>query len=87
MHNVVVHPDYQGIGIGSNIIKQLLAQSCSMGICEVGAVVPHQLQDFFGRCGFGEDSEATLPMKYSKSKPKCFLRPKKSLKRLLRGER
>jgi len=68
MHNVVVHPEFKGLGIGSTIVERLLEQVARLGICEVGAIVPLHLEDYFVLRGFGDDPESALPMTYKKHK-------------------
>eukprot|EP00803_Ostreobium_quekettii_P009310 evm.model.scf_426.3 EVM.evm.TU.scf_426.3 scf_426:37846-38232(-) len=75
MHNVVVHPEYNGLGIGSTIVERLLQQVVRLGICEVGAMVPLHLEGYFALCGFGDDPESALPMTYRKHKDRFTFSP------------
>jgi len=55
IHAILVHPDYQGRGIGSKLIDALLQQCQSQGIGTVRILIPRgnrQLQNLFRRHGF-----------------------------------
>jgi ribosomal protein S18 acetylase RimI-like enzyme len=55
IHAILVHPDYQGRGIGSKLINALLGHCQSEGIGTVRALIPEdnqELQSLFERHGF-----------------------------------
>lgn len=62
IHDVLVHPDMQGYGLGSVMIRRLLNQIATQGVYDVGLVTPTQLQSFFHSCAFEPDREGSVPM-------------------------
>jgi len=55
IHAILVHPDYQGLGIGSKLIRALLKHCQTEGIGTVRALIPRgskELQAMFERQGF-----------------------------------
>jgi len=55
IHTILVHPDYQGRGIGSKLIQALLNRCQAEGIGTVRALIPHgnkELQALFEEQGF-----------------------------------
>lgn len=55
IHAILVHPDYQGRGIGSELIRALLRHCQTEGVGTVRALIPEdnkELQALFERLGF-----------------------------------
>jgi ribosomal protein S18 acetylase RimI-like enzyme len=55
IHAILVHPDYQGLGIGSKLIRALVRHCQTEGIGTVRALIPRgskELQAVFERQGF-----------------------------------
>lgn len=55
IHAILVHPDYQGRGIGSKLIRALLGHCQTEGVGTVRALIPEdnkELQALFERHGF-----------------------------------
>jgi len=55
IHAILVHPDYQGRGIGSELIRALLRHCQTEGVGTVRALIPEdneELQTLFERLGF-----------------------------------
>eukprot|EP00878_Enallax_costatus_P028381 GHUV01030654.1.p1 GENE.GHUV01030654.1~~GHUV01030654.1.p1 ORF type:complete len:143 (+),score=28.24 GHUV01030654.1:679-1107(+) len=62
IHDVLVHPEMQGYGLGSVMLRRLLNQIANQGVYDVGLVTPTQLQSFFYSCSFELDKEDSVPM-------------------------
>lgn len=62
VHDVLVHPELQGYGLGSVLLRRLLNQVSSEGVFDVGLVTPSSLQSFFHSCSFELDKEDSVPM-------------------------
>lgn len=60
MHDLIIHPDLQGFGLGSTMLKRIVAQISDRGVYDVGT--PSQLQPFFRSCSFDLDREDSVPM-------------------------
>eukprot|EP00775_Hariotina_reticulata_P009872 gene9872-10030_t len=62
IHDCIIHPDVQGLGLGSVLIKRCVNQVASEGVYDVGLVTPNHLQPFFNSCSFELDHEESVPM-------------------------
>jgi N-acetylglutamate synthase-like GNAT family acetyltransferase len=62
VHDLIIHPDLQGFGLGSTMLKRIVAQISDRGVYDVGTVTPSQLQPFFRSCSFDLDREDSVPM-------------------------
>ena len=62
VHDLIIHPDLQGFGLGSILLKRLLARIADEGVYDVGTVTPSSLQPFFHTCNFELDRENSVPM-------------------------
>jgi len=62
VHDLIIHPDLQGFGLGSTLLKRLVAKIAAEGVYDVGTVTPASLQPFFHSCSFDLDRENSVPM-------------------------
>lgn len=60
-----MHPDLQGYGLGSVLLRRILNQVADEGVFDVGLVTPSDLQSFFHSCSFELDREDSVPMAIS----------------------
>jgi N-acetylglutamate synthase-like GNAT family acetyltransferase len=66
IHDLIIHPDLQGFGLGSTLLKRLVAQISDEDVWDVGTVTPGHLQPFFHTCSFELDREQSVPMALSR---------------------
>lgn len=52
MEDIIVHPDYQGQGIGCELVKELLRESERFGLGIVTVTYEENNKNFYKRCGF-----------------------------------
>ncbi len=57
--DVIVHPRYQGKGIGRRLVSELLAQPSLCDVEKIYLVTTHQ-QGFYERLGFTENASSTM---------------------------
>lgn len=62
VHDLAIHPDLRGFGIGARLIKKVVTQVCAADVNDVGLVAPSELQPFFRGCSFELDREDSVPM-------------------------
>ena len=53
------HPDYQGQGAGSKLLRTIISEASRLGLRELGADVSVTAESFFSRRGFGIVEERT----------------------------
>ncbi|GMH33626.1 hypothetical protein BSKO_01460 [Bryopsis sp. KO-2023] len=80
IHDVAVHPDFRGMGLGKKIVERLTRQLYgNMGICEVALTAPMILEYFFASAKFGPDPEGSTPMVLTAATEDCTSHLKSSL--------
>ncbi|WP_371925095.1 GNAT family N-acetyltransferase [Halobacillus sp. A1] len=52
MEDIIVHPEYQGQGIGVDLVKELLRESERFGIGIVSVTYETNKTNFYTKCGF-----------------------------------
>lgn len=52
MEDIMVHPDYQGQGIGQQLVKRLLEEAREYGLEIVTLTFERKNADFYESCGF-----------------------------------
>ncbi len=52
IEDVIVHPAYQGLGIGAKLVKRLLVEAETVGIEVVTVTFDTKHASFYQRCGF-----------------------------------
>ncbi|MDO3412396.1 GNAT family N-acetyltransferase [Saccharibacillus sp. CPCC 101409] len=52
MEDIIVHPDYQGQGIGKRLVKRLLDEAESYGLEIITLTFEAKNADFYEACGF-----------------------------------
>jgi|GEM_PF-401584 len=57
--DVVVHPDYRGSGVGSNLVKTVLSHPRMRWVERVYLMTTHQ-QDFYEKIGFKPNTTTTM---------------------------
>lgn len=62
IHDLIIHPDLQGFGLGSTLLRRLVTQISDEDVWDVGIVTPSHLQPFFHTCSFELDKEDSVPM-------------------------
>lgn len=62
IHDLIIHPDLQGFGLGSMLLRRLVTQISDEDVWDVGTVTPSHLQPFFHTCSFELDKEDSVPM-------------------------
>ncbi|GAX86629.1 hypothetical protein CEUSTIGMA_g14037.t1, partial [Chlamydomonas eustigma] len=67
LFDVAVHPRLQRRGIGQRLVKTVVQQLLTLGIYDIGMVGPPELDTFFSRCSFGEDSQQSTFMSYKRT--------------------
>ncbi|KAK9817012.1 hypothetical protein WJX72_008304 [[Myrmecia] bisecta] len=65
IHDVVVLPELQGVGLGRSLLRRLASQICRLGATDIGALVPPQTEAFFHACAFAPDREGSQPMAWT----------------------
>jgi ribosomal protein S18 acetylase RimI-like enzyme len=63
--DVVIHPEYQGGGLGSKLVETVLSHPCVHRVERVYLMTTHQ-QQFYQRIGFQTNSSSTMVL-YSQS--------------------
>ncbi|KAL5711560.1 hypothetical protein ACHQM5_021997 [Ranunculus cassubicifolius] len=69
IHDVVVLPSLQGLGIGRRIVNRIVRVLTSRGIYDISALCSNKERLFFDACGFGDDILASTTMIYTKHPP------------------
>ncbi|KAL5711557.1 hypothetical protein ACHQM5_021994 [Ranunculus cassubicifolius] len=69
IHDVVVLPSLQGLGIGRKIVNRIVRVLTSRGIYDISALCSNKERLFFDACGFGDDILASTTMIYTKHPP------------------
>lgn len=67
MHDLIIHPDLQGFGLGSRLLRRLTQQIADDGVYDVGTVTPSSLMPFFRSSSFELDREDSVPMALRRS--------------------
>ncbi|KAF9595829.1 hypothetical protein IFM89_005315 [Coptis chinensis] len=67
IHDVVVLPSLQGLGIGRRILSRIIRVLCSRGIYDISALCSEKERLFFEACGFGDDILMSTTMMYAKA--------------------
>lgn len=63
LHDLVIHPDAQGFGVGTRLLRNMVQHvSQGMGVYDVGLVTPPELQPFFRAAAFDMDREASVAL-------------------------
>ncbi len=57
--DVVIHPEYQGGGLGSKLVETVLSHPCIHRVERVYLMTTHQ-QQFYQRIGFQQNSSTTM---------------------------
>jgi N-acetylglutamate synthase-like GNAT family acetyltransferase len=57
--DVVIHPDYQGSGLGRKLVETLLSHPCLNRVERIYLMTTYQ-KDFYKRIGFQENQSTTL---------------------------
>ena len=57
--DVVIHPEYQGSGLGSKLVETILSHPCIHRVERVYLMTTHQ-QKFYQRIGFQQNSTTTM---------------------------
>eukprot|EP00882_Tetradesmus_deserticola_P028095 GHRQ01031279.1.p1 GENE.GHRQ01031279.1~~GHRQ01031279.1.p1 ORF type:complete len:212 (+),score=72.85 GHRQ01031279.1:202-837(+) len=65
IHDLLIHPDMQGYGLGGGLLQRCVNQVSRQGVSDVGLVAPSHLQAFFRSCSFELDKEESVPMAIS----------------------
>ncbi|KAJ6831634.1 uncharacterized protein M6B38_305175 [Iris pallida] len=67
IHDVVVMPSLQRLGIGRKIVQRILRVLTSKGIYDISALCSRKERLFFQACGFGDDSLGSTTMMYTRT--------------------
>ncbi|PIA46173.1 hypothetical protein AQUCO_01600440v1 [Aquilegia coerulea] len=67
IHDVVVLPSLQGLGIGRRILNRITRVLTSRGIYDISALCSEKERLFFEACGFGDDVLESTTMIYTKT--------------------
>lgn len=59
--DVVIHPEYQGVGLGSTLVETMLAHPRLIGVERVYLMTTYQ-QNFYQQIGFQENPTTTMVM-------------------------
>jgi GNAT superfamily N-acetyltransferase len=77
LHDVVVHPQFQRMGVGKALLKRVTRELYDRDIVDVGVIVHgpsgNKVELFFESCGFGDDTEHSVAMVLGKEAIKSFL--------------
>jgi len=65
IQDVIVHPDYRGLGIGEMIVKKLKLYCLEHGICWIGLIAEPGTEEFYKKLGFKKMKGCT-PMLFLK---------------------
>ncbi|MDQ0350339.1 ribosomal protein S18 acetylase RimI-like enzyme [Alkalibacillus filiformis] len=52
MEDIIVHPKYQGQGLGKKLVRELLGESERLGLEIVSVTHGENKTDFYNKCGF-----------------------------------
>lgn len=61
--DVVIHPDYQGYGLGRKLVETLISHPLINKVERIYLMTTHQ-QEFYQRIGFQENSSTTMVLEY-----------------------
>ncbi|KAH7654123.1 Glucosamine-phosphate N-acetyltransferase protein [Dioscorea alata] len=67
IHDVVVIPSLQRLGIGRKIVNRITRILTNKGIYDISALCSEKERLFFTACGFGDDSLGSTTMIYSRT--------------------
>lgn len=77
LHDVVVHPQFQRMGVGKALLKRVTRELYDRDIVDVGVIVHgpsgNEVELFFESCGFGDDTEHSVAMVLRKEAINSFL--------------
>jgi GNAT superfamily N-acetyltransferase len=77
LHDVVVHPQFQRMGVGKALLKRVTRELYDRDIVDVGVIVHgpsgNKVELFFESCGFGDDTEHSVAMVLRKEAMNSFL--------------
>jgi len=62
VHDVAIHPDLRGLGVGARLMKKIVTQVNQAEVGDVGLVAPSEVRPFFRGCSFDLDREESVPM-------------------------
>ncbi|CAN1151468.1 Uncharacterized N-acetyltransferase ycf52 [Linum perenne] len=71
IHDVVVVPELQGMGIGKMIVQKILRILTSRDIYDIAALCSANERLFFSACGFGDDMLGSTTMMYTRTVSTC----------------
>ncbi|KAF6138915.1 hypothetical protein GIB67_025644 [Kingdonia uniflora] len=69
IHDIVVLPSLQGLGIGRKIVRRILRVLIARDIYDIGALCSEKERLFFEACGFGDDILGSTAMMYTRAPP------------------
>ncbi|CAA7389206.1 unnamed protein product [Spirodela intermedia] len=69
IHDVVVMPSLQRLGIGRKIVQRLVRVLTSREIYDISALCSTEERLFFRACGFGDDMLGSTTMMYTRTAP------------------
>ena len=64
LQDIVIHPDFRGLGLGSRLVKFLIAELRKNGPMWIGIIAAPGKEDFYRRLGFSPLADHT-PMRFS----------------------
>jgi GNAT superfamily N-acetyltransferase len=76
LYDVIVHPDYQGHGIGSAILGMLVQWCCCSNIRDIQLFSTRGRSSFYGKNGFNPRPQNAPGMSYEKQPPSARPRHK-----------
>jgi GNAT superfamily N-acetyltransferase len=69
LYDVIVHPDYQGRGIGSTLVSMLVQWCCAANIRAIELFCARGRSSFYGKNGFNPRPQNAPGMSYAKQTP------------------
>lgn len=81
--DVVIHPEYQGSGLGRKLVETVLSHPCIHRVERVYLMTTHQ-QKFYQRIGFQQNSSTTMVL-YNQSNLDSLTVPEVQLQETLGG--
>lgn len=69
LYDVIVHPDFQGHGIGSTVLSMLVEWCCAAGIRDIQLFCARGRSSFYGKNGFNPRPLNAPGMSYAKQPP------------------